>query len=117
MINLPAGKVAPQGGFKVRIDAGINPNTMSYEVLRGGWPFSINSVDIIIPEGENSVYYDIPVVNYYSIDGIEYKPWYALMFGMYNTSKESTQYRGGFYQGPLDLSEGSLKNIDYAFEK
>ncbi len=115
-VKLPDGKVAPKGGLRINIDAGINPNTMSYDVLRSGWPFPINSIDIVIPEGKDSASYEIPVVNYYKLGNKEYKPWYALMF-YYNYTKDgSLEYQGDFYKGPLDLSQGNLENVDYTFE-
>lgn len=115
-VKLPEGEAAPKGGLKVRIDAGINPNTMSYEVLRGGAPFPINSIDIIISEGKNSAPYEIPVVNYYSIDGTEYKPWYTLSFSFVYINNGKTDGQFGFYKGPIDISLGNQANIDYTFE-
>lgn len=115
-VKLPDGKLAPKGGLKVNIEAGINPNTMNYQVLRSEWPFPVNGISIVIPEGKNGIDYEIPVVNYYKVNNKEYKPWYALMF-YYNYTKDgSLEYQGDFYKGPLDLSQGSLENIDYTFE-
>lgn len=105
-VKLPEGTIAPKGGYRITISAAINPAPETNEILRGNHPIPINTIDLTMPEGKNSIDYKIPVLLNYK----EYKPAYFIFFSCQGIS---TQNGFGNYPDTIDMSKGERTNIDY----
>jgi Leucine-rich repeat (LRR) protein len=116
-ISLGEGNMAPQGGVKLRLTASTwDKNNLSYS--GGNVSFSF---DAFIPEGQNSIFYEMPVIpNQYG---------YILKYSIVSGILEGYLQYGYFYDSnapvadtldnysPLLIKSGSDRTIDFSIKQ